>query len=134
MSQDMPANDRWRQSIQPRIEAARESLRGIRMDDLARSSGVTLCGDGIKLALFATSLRISLPEFEIRTAEGAICREDTDPRPRLSHPHPWCGSPSGHGIVRQIGTGESLDRISGIARWRVLCQGLSLLHVRYAGK
>lgn len=77
MSQDMPAKDQWRDSIRPRIDAARESLRGIRMDDLVRSSGGTRCKDGIELDLFETPLRISLPKFEIRTSEGATCREET---------------------------------------------------------
>lgn len=73
----MLAKDRWRQSIYPRIEVAREFLKGICVDDLIRTSGATRCEDRLELSLFATSLLVSLPEFVIRKVDGSIFPEET---------------------------------------------------------
>ena len=73
----MLAKAQWRDSMRPRIEDARESLRHHNLEDLVRGSGATYGGDHLALNLFTTPLRIALPEFEIQSAKGVACREET---------------------------------------------------------
>ena len=73
----MPAKEQWRDSIRPRIETARGTLRERDLDDLVRSSGATYDKGSLVLSLFATPLRISVPEFEVQSAEEVPCREKT---------------------------------------------------------
>jgi len=73
----MSTKGQWRNSIRPRIETAREVLRQQDCDALARSSGATREVEDLVLSLFATPLRITVPGFEILSADATPCLEET---------------------------------------------------------
>ncbi|MBE0635593.1 DUF3786 domain-containing protein [Candidatus Bipolaricaulota bacterium] len=73
----MPAKDQWRQSIRPRIEAARELLKKLPIDDLVLASGGRFQEDHLELSLFDTPLAVSIPDFAVTEADGRVCREKT---------------------------------------------------------
>jgi len=73
----MPIKDQWRDSIRPRIESAQQALQAIDVAGLARNSGARLCDNVLELSLFSTPLRITLPDFDVRTSSGVPCHEET---------------------------------------------------------
>jgi len=72
----MTVKDQWRASILPRIEIAKQALRECDISDLAAHSGCDCCDEGLRLQLFGDSLCVTVPEFDVLSSKGTVCREE----------------------------------------------------------
>ena len=66
----------WRQSLQPRIHAARAELTRHDPPDLARRGGLIFSEDRLELSLLGTTYHIRAPELVVTSAEGTPCPEE----------------------------------------------------------
>ena len=72
----MTAREAWRDSMQPRIEAARVQLQQMPLETLAHRSGTSMLAGKLHLKLLCIDLVVEAPSFEV-TADGVPCAEET---------------------------------------------------------
>lgn len=65
-----------RESLRPRIDAARTELEPYAPDELVRRGGVVFCEGGLDFSLLGTPYRIDLPDLVAHFADGTICPEE----------------------------------------------------------
>ncbi len=65
-----------RESLRPRIDAARTELGPYAPDELARRGGLTFREGGLDLSLLGTSYWIELPNLVAHFADGTVCPEE----------------------------------------------------------
>jgi len=73
----MQTKDRWRESLKPRIAAARALLAERLEEEIVRCAGLTQCGDHVELAFLGRTIRLNIPGFVAYTADGNVCPEET---------------------------------------------------------
>lgn len=65
-----------RESLRPRIEAARAELRPLDPDELVFRGGLTLADSRLEVSLLGTSYFIELPDLVATFADGTTCPEE----------------------------------------------------------
>lgn len=71
----MPKEE-MRESLRPRIDAARIELASCAPDELVRRGGLVFREGGLDLSLLGTPYRIELPDLVAHFADGTICPEE----------------------------------------------------------
>ncbi len=66
----------WRESLRPRIEAARRQLAARDAAEVARRAGLTVRNGRLDLPLLDSSYRIAWPELSITFRDGTDCPEE----------------------------------------------------------
>jgi hypothetical protein len=66
----------WRESLRPRIEAARRQLAAFDAAEVARRAGLTVRNGFLDLPLLDSSYRIAWPELSITFRDGTDCPEE----------------------------------------------------------
>jgi len=69
--------EKWRESLRPRIDAAREELALRDPDELVRYGGLARSEDRLELSLLGDSYSIRLPEFAVYSSKGTVCPEES---------------------------------------------------------
>lgn len=72
----MPKEE-WRESLRPRIDAARADLSRRDPNELARCAGLTVSEDRLEVSLLGDSYSIRLPKFAVYSSKGAVCPEES---------------------------------------------------------
>jgi len=65
-----------RESLRPRIDAARTELAAYAPDELVRRGGLTFREGSLDLSLLGTTYRIDLPDLVAHFTDGTICPEE----------------------------------------------------------
>lgn len=71
----MPKKE-MRESLRPRIDAARTELALYAPDELVRRGGLSFREGSLNLSLLGTPYRIDLPDLVVRLADSTICPEE----------------------------------------------------------
>ena len=71
----MPKEE-WRESLQPRIEAARAELSRCNPDELVRRGGLTRNEDGFELSLLGQTIFLHWPSLVATAPDGKPCPEE----------------------------------------------------------
>ncbi len=71
----MPENG-WRQSLRPRIDAARMELARHDPSDLARRGGLVSSEGRLALSLLGTDYHLRVPEMVVTSTDGTPCSEE----------------------------------------------------------
>jgi hypothetical protein len=68
--------DEWRESLRPRIDAAKAELLKRDPTELARRGGLTLCKDGLELPLLGRVYSLRWPELALAREDGEQSAEE----------------------------------------------------------
>ena len=66
----------WRQSMRPRIDAARDALRLHDVGEIAERAGASITAEGLSVKLFGEPYALAWPELTVRTSRGKDVPEE----------------------------------------------------------